>query len=339
LFIGTEGGQQQISGGGADDPITPTNIKAKTQTSYGVSGSTPVRAGSSLLFINRQKNRLRELAFNFDLDSYISEDLNLFADHLSDVGTFEDLAYQQEPYQFVWVVRSDGQHLVLVFNKTQKLVGWGRVKTQGVVESSAVIPHWTKPHDVTWMVVNRVVGGSTVRYIEYFDNDVMTDSALTRAPIGSPVTSVSGVGHLVGQLVDIVGDDGVQVQRVVAAGGVVTIDPPADKIEVGLHYDSKLETMRAENPSAPGAGASIPKRWSKITLRLFKSVGARVNGEDIPFRDTNDVMDTGTPVFTGDVDITNLGFDKEARIVVEQVAPRPLTVLAISGELEADDFR
>jgi hypothetical protein len=64
-------------------------------------------------------------------------------------------------------------------------------------------------------------------------------------------------------------------------------------------------------------------------------VGAEVgpdisNLDRIPFRDSSMAMNQAVPMFTGDKEISfPSGYDNDAKIVIQQTQPLPMTVLAI----------
>ena len=68
LIIGTAGGEFAVSGGGTDVAITPTNILIKKQSNHGSANVDAIPAGNATLFLQRAKRKVRELAYNFDLD-------------------------------------------------------------------------------------------------------------------------------------------------------------------------------------------------------------------------------------------------------------------------------
>ena len=48
-------------------------------------------------------------------------------------------------------------------------------------------------------------------------------------------------------------------------------------------------------------------------------------------------MDSAPGTYSGDVDITNLGWDTEGKITIEQPLPLPAHLVAISGTLVIGD--
>jgi hypothetical protein len=48
-------------------------------------------------------------------------------------------------------------------------------------------------------------------------------------------------------------------------------------------------------------------------------------------------MGQGTPLITGDIQIVNLGYDRDGRISIAQTDPLPSNVLGIFGMFEISD--
>ena len=86
LIIGTAGGEFAVSGGGDDSSVTPTNILIKKQTNNGGANVDAVAVGNATLFLQRAKRKIRELAYNFDVDGFSSPDLTILAEHVTSGG-------------------------------------------------------------------------------------------------------------------------------------------------------------------------------------------------------------------------------------------------------------
>ena len=125
LIIGTAGGEFTVSGGGTDSAITPTNILIKKQSNHGAANVDSIAVGNATLFLQRAKRKLRELAYNFDVDGYIAPDMTILAEHITE-GGLTQLAYQQEPNQIIWGVRSDGELVGLTYQREQQVTAWHR---------------------------------------------------------------------------------------------------------------------------------------------------------------------------------------------------------------------
>jgi hypothetical protein len=201
LIVGTAGGEFAVSGGGTDVAITPTNILIKKQSNHGAANLDAIAVGNVTLFLQRAKRKIRELAYNFDVDGYLAPDMTILAEHISESGITQ-MAYQQEPNQIIWCVRTDGQLIALTYQREQQVVAWHRHIFGGsfssgnaVCESVAVLPTDDNEYQV-WIIVKRTINSTTKRYVEYLhtfdfneaDNTDFNflDSQLSYS--GSPVT-------------------------------------------------------------------------------------------------------------------------------------------------------
>ena len=172
LIIGTAGGEFVVSGGGDNSPITPTNIMIKKQSNHGAANVDAISVGNATLFLQRAKRKIRELAYNFDVDGYIAPDLTILAEHITE-GNVVEMAYQEEPLAIIWCVRGDGQLIALTYQREQEVVAWHRHIVGGVfgtgdavVESVAVIPTDDSEYEL-YMIVKRTINSATTRYVEY----------------------------------------------------------------------------------------------------------------------------------------------------------------------------
>ena len=174
LIIGTAGGEFVVSGGGDNNAVTPTNIMIKKQSNHGAANVDAISVGNATLFLQRAKRKIRELAYNFDVDGYIAPDLTILAEHITEGGIAE-MAYQEEPLAIIWCVRDDGQLIALTYQREQEVVAWHRHIIGGVFgtgnavcESVAVIPTEDSEYEL-YMIVKRTIGGATTRYVEYLN--------------------------------------------------------------------------------------------------------------------------------------------------------------------------
>lgn len=213
LVFGTAGEEWQAFSGKPSEPMTPSNIQVKPQTSFGSDNVRVSKIGSAWLFVQRSGRKLRELIYNYEIDSFVAKDMTLLADHIMRDGDYiVDAAYQQEPFSIWWGVRADGQLCALTYLRDQEVVGWTRHIIAGEnakVESVCTIPNPEGNADQVWMVVNRTINGSTKRYIEvledvfYPDDDQdknemhFLDSFLTFEQTAKPITGATKASPIV----------------------------------------------------------------------------------------------------------------------------------------------
>ena len=125
LVVGTSGGEFTVSADGTDASITPTNVTIKRQSSFGSAGVDAIPAGNAILFLQKAKRKIRELAYNFDSDGYVAPDLTILNDTVTKSG-INQMVYQQEPDSIIWCVRDDGELAGLTYQRSENVVAWHR---------------------------------------------------------------------------------------------------------------------------------------------------------------------------------------------------------------------
>ena len=444
LIVGTAGGEFRV-GRPTGEPLKPDNVTITQQTTYGGHTTQPIQIGSAVLFVQRQKQKVREFAYRFEDDAYVAPDMTLLAEHITGDG-IDDVDFAQEPESIYWAVREDGVLLGMTYQREEDVVAWHRhlfggtdqnctitvsdydniqtgttlkfTKSDGTtvtftsttgtagtdefktetnnnttadniftainthadftvanpaaaivtvfettpagtglltVESSDTVRLTTTDEKTSkvksvasisetlenqvWIVIERIVNGSTVKYVEYLDSTLNMDSGLSGTVTGSS-TTVTSLDHLEGETVQILIDDAVYpVQKV--SSGAITVSLPSTfaskTIEVGLGYKSTIKTMRVEAGAEAGTAQGRKKRYNEVTVRLYNTVGATVNGDQIPFRTSASPMGQPISSFTGDKRVSNLGWDREGQVTVQQTQPLPMTILGITGTLVTSD--
>ena len=349
LIVMTTGGEFTVTSGATQDPITPTNLNIRKQSNYGSAGVDAVSVGNSTLFLQRAKRKIRELAYNFDTDSYIAPDLTILAEHITDSGVVQ-MDYQQEPFSIVWCVRDDGKLVGLTYNRLQDVVAWHGHDfggTNAKCKSVAVIDIDTA-EDQVYVIVERTIDGATKKYVEYLStydfNSSLTefhfvDSGLAYS--GSSTTTLSGLSHLEGQTVKVIVDGATHPDRTVSSGSI-SLERSATTAKVGLGFISTLQTMRLDE-GFRGTDQTKTKRIYDVTVRFFETVGAKVgpnetNLDEIPFRDSSASMTAPVPLFTGDKETEfPSDYGTDGFVLVKQEQALPMTILALYPRLETHD--
>ena len=208
-----------------------------------------------------------------------------------------------------------------------------------IVESVTSIPSGAE--DQVYVSVKREINGSTVRHVEFlkpieFGTDVTNafflDSGLTYD--STATSTIAGLNHLEGEVVSVLADGSTHPDKTVS-GGAISLDRSASKVHVGFGFRSTVETLRLEAGAEDGVAQGKIKRIHGVTARFFNTVGAEIgssvtNLDRLPFRDSSMAMDEAVPLFNGDKEISfPSGYDNDAKVVIRQSQPLPMTVLAI----------
>lgn len=135
LLVGTVGGEFKLTGGSA--PVTPTNVQVIPETRYGSNGVTPIEAGRAVLYMQRAGTKLRELAFNLDVDGLVAPDMTILSEHIT-AGGIVDMAYQKEPDTLVWLIRNDGTLVNVTYERDQNVVAWAKHPVGGYFGNATI---------------------------------------------------------------------------------------------------------------------------------------------------------------------------------------------------------
>jgi hypothetical protein len=321
----TYGGEFAIKGG-VEKAITPTNIQVDPQTFYGCSALRPVRIGSSVLFGQRNAKKLRLYQYSAASDSYDGQDIAALSEHITGPG-ITDMCYAAEPDPICWAVRSDGVIATLTISEEQNVMAWARAVTDGIYESVASIP--TATGDQTWALVQRTVGGATVRYVERFDSSTYMDCAVSGTS-GPGATVWAGLGHLEGKTVGCVAD-GSDMGNFVVTGGQITLPRKAFAVSIGLLITATIKPLTVEVQTGTGTAQGQAMSTSEVVLRGLNTQGIKVNGKTVSFRKFGSgLLDEPPPIFTGIKHQSTLGWAKgSSAMTLTQDRPVPFHILDI----------
>lgn len=336
LIIGTLGGEY-VAQGDVSGLVAPTTLRSENQTKHGVSEVVPIQIGSTLLFIQRQGTKIRQFVYDYNRDRHVARDITVLSEHITK-PSITCWTYQEEPWSTVWGVRSDGVAVTLTYLEEHKVAGFARQSTDGAFEWFASMPSPENAHvNEVWALVRRTINGQSKVYVEWFDaqegfyGQLNTDSALFTV-FGGPQSSVSGLGHLEGKTVAIVGD-GAYLGDAVVTAGVVSLPAGSEStsVEVGLKIPTpKAKLLRPELKGQPTIQAAT-QSLGETYIRLDSTITVDVNGVPIPERSTEDFMDTAPPPVSDDLPVPGqLGWGpREGEIEITQPRPLPATVLAV----------
>lgn len=336
LLVGTQGAEYAVKGG-SNAALSPTNILARQQSSF---GSEPIRAikiGSSILYVQRAGRRVRDLNFSLDEDRFLTDDITLLADHIFDDDPIIDGAFQLSPDPVVWFVTEAGILASLTIIKSQQVLAWARhTITDTEVESVGVVPRTTVDNDDVWLIGKITVNGGEKRYIGYLDKNMRADWGLAGA-FGSPVATITGIDHLEGKTVVINGDGAVYPARVVEGGAISTTsgEPGITDVFLGLAFTPRVVPTSPEFEMPQGPSFGQRKRFNKVLVIARNTMTLSLNGETKEARSTEDDMDTA-PVIqnTGIFQFTTLGNFEIIEMEITQPLPIDMNILAVYGEVE-----
>tara|TARA_R110001599_G_scaffold69170_6_gene194743 strand:+ start:1363 stop:3906 length:2544 start_codon:yes stop_codon:yes gene_type:complete len=350
LFIGTGGAEWRGSSDSDSGVITPTSFRVSKFSSFGSESLPATLTGSNMLYVQRQGRKIREISYAIESDGYNAADLTLLSLHTTQ-GGIKDIAYQASQDSILWATTECGRLIGLTYDKSQNVYAWHSHTTKGYYESVATV-YESGDEDSIYVVVLR----DGTRMIERFQPNqysaietlglqdmLFLDSAVIYD--GASTTTMSGLGHLEGETVQVLADN-VYAGEFVVTGGAVTLTTAAEKIKAGLSYISLLETMPFNQAGTEGKF----KKVSGINVRVWRSVTAefapvqshpvweKLQQSNRQWTDLDSIPDPESIGCFEDWKMSiHSGHDRDARAAVRIQEPYPLNVLALQPNIEITD--
>lgn len=177
----------QLTGTGGSSlnpqPITPSTEQAQPQAFNGCHQHVPpIVIDYDIIYVQAKGSILRDLSYNFFVNIYTGSDLTYLSSHLFLGYSIQEMAWCEEPYKVIWVVRlpgpddspvTDGDLLSLTYLKQQEVAGWARHDTQGAFCSVTAVTE--PPVDALYTATHRYPGGNNAYMVERMDNRIWTN--------------------------------------------------------------------------------------------------------------------------------------------------------------------
>ncbi len=328
LLVGTEAGEHIID---AEARIlTPTDHNVTQQSAYGSANIQAEQVGDQMFYISADGRKLRAMQYEWSKDNWLSTDLTYFSNHITH-SPIKATAWLQNPGNLFVCLMEDGHFAALSYDRSNNIYGWshhsinddcidisvGSVRGQSILGLLVARADGKLYYESQALIQNRYMDS----WIEQFFEPV--------------VTTVTGLDHLEGRTVRVLANDAMHPDRVVS-GGEIELDVEVGKVLVGLQYNAKLSLMPFEKGAQTGTSAPYWKNFHRMDVHLLDSANPLVNGIRAPSRSPSTPMDTPEPVTTGKSYIKLTEWKNETDITIEQDLPFPLTVLAVSGEIDQE---
>lgn len=348
LFLGTTASIRTIGPTTSTSAFSPTNIQQKREANYGASEVAPVRVGNNAIYAGYYRKDVREIAYSFDVNGYISNNLSLLSEHIPAPG-IKQMAYAQDPDAIVWACDDNGILFGMTYERDQEVIAFHTHPLGGsaIVESVATIPG--SGADEVWVLVRRTINGSTKRYIERLsagmtDYDALSDATFLDSHLnysGASATVITGLSHLNGSEVYAWTSAGVQGPYTVASGQI-TLGSAVTWACVGLQYTSIMETLSPEAAARGGTAQTRLGRITEVFLRLDRSMNGKIGPADgtletIEYTTGTDYdgdYGSDSALFTGDARVSvAMEWERGKRLRVEHSSPTPFHLLGLITEI------
>ena len=318
--------------GSAAVAITPGSQDAESQEYNGISATVgPIRIKQNVLYVQDKGSLVNDLEFNFYNNTFTGMDISILSNHLFTGYEVVQWAWAQEPHKLVWAIRNDGKFLALTYVKDQKIAGWSRHDTNGLMVGTTVASE--RPVDAPYFIVKRYIPGKArwAYYMERMDDRIWrnaeevfaVDSGLAlalefpQATLQAAAASGDGVGFTAsagvfnGTTVGVVG----QVIRM--GGGKATITQLVTTTQVLADITLPISLLMPNDPTGMPAPAA-PDAWSVGTPTDTVRNLHHLEGFEVTGLADGRVIDTVT-VVDGEV---ALGFEATTAVVGLKYLPQ-----------------
>lgn len=166
LMILTDGSEWRVNSGD-NSGFSAETLKQEPQTTWGSSHLPPISVGPTILYVQENLTVIRSLSYALRSDAYSGSNMTLLAPHIFDETTAVSWSFARSPDPLFHVVRADGTVGVMTFDEEQEVLAWARWDTLGDFKwCSAMRPSSTETNDAAYFVVERIINGNTVLFIE-----------------------------------------------------------------------------------------------------------------------------------------------------------------------------
>jgi hypothetical protein len=335
LVVFTTGGAFLVSGGSPQAAIKPDNIVALPQASTGANHLPPIPVNQNILFVSNKSTTVRDLAFNFYVQTYYGFDRSVMAAHLFSGHTLTSWCYAEEPSRTIWAVREDGVLLCLTYVPEQEVYAWSHHTTDGTFLACESVSSATQDEvyfavvrdGKTLIEVQAPRPGSTVTDLRSYWT---VDCGLHYS--GPPITVVGNLWHLVGKTVTGLAAGIVIPPQVVSAAGTITLGAAASVITVGLPFTAQLQTLNLD--TGDPTIQSKYKQLTGLTVRLENTLGLKAGPSFSRLQVMKDLVQVNATVASDDARaLLAPEWNTKGQVCIQQDLPLPATVLGLIPEV------
>jgi hypothetical protein len=337
LNIFTTDGEFELSGG--DDALTPTTVRARQQSSFGISDISALEVDDEILFNTFNFKEIRSFRYVLASDKYEADNKTILAHHLFVDGK-EPVAmgylrsYRDTQSNFLLVSREDGELAILTIDTRREVLAWSRWTTQGLfreltpcfsLDSSGL-----REVESIYVITQRNLNGTDRVFLEkWTEDDIYLDHHYTGTS-NTPTTTWNGFTTLANETVTVVADGAVAGEFTVNNSGSITLNEPAASIVVGLPYTSRLRTLDLFFELFRQIRTDKPIRKIAATMELKNTVALSVDGKPLFFRPYgNTLLDQPLVPFSGIKQSVLQGYSRDCFLTLETDEPLPATILSI----------
>ena len=338
---------------------TPSNSAWKQQTGYGSKRLRPILIDGATLYVDSSNRTIRQFIFDFNEDSFVSNNITLLASHLlTDIKAIRAIkGTSLDVSDYVYAVNTDGTIAVMNTLRSEGLLGWTHWETQGefldVCVLSKEVYFLVKREDVyfiemleegTYTDHNVLVNGiepPTNNIIDGEDNIIDNGFNIvdTNIALGTPITSITTdyKDLFLNTYFKVIADYSIMTDTKPTTDGVdlnhFNITRDAYRLEVGLDFDTIVKMLPISSDTQTGNTLHRRKRVVKVDVNVLETLGIYVSDIYAADRQFPIVLDKAPEPFTGFKEVHILGYQRLYQFQITQKNPLPMLIRAISFEV------
>ena len=289
LLVGSRKEEIMMSSGRDDLALTPENSIARKYGSYGSSRVQAIQHANSVLYVDRNGRKVRELSDDSQTGAFRNANLSAFAPDLFTSYVLQMKSARVMDQQIVFFVLADRTCIALVHDRDQQMSSWFKIETDGDFESVGVQPG-DQDEDRVYFMVRRTINSvvhrqveslSTNEWTKVLENDqsnmVYVDMAKVIDNAGYEISEITGLDDWEGKEVAILADGAILPSKTVTSG-TISVSTAADKIIVGLPYERNTTPMWFEDTQSPTQGKL--RKIAKVLFSVYQSGNVTVKATD-----------------------------------------------------------
>jgi hypothetical protein len=172
LAIGTESSIWSVDAG-----ISALNITAVMQGRYGSDAIQGQAVENATVYFAQGNKGIREFYWNGAAEAFQTNNIAILADHILRESRVIDFDYMTNPYSRLLIVRYDGVVAQMLYDKTNGIMAWSRIKMECCIRSCAVT-RGDDENDLVFFVTQEGDGNEARYFLEVLDfgNEEYLDS-------------------------------------------------------------------------------------------------------------------------------------------------------------------
>jgi hypothetical protein len=338
MLHGTSNGEYVVTG--AQGYIAAGDVQVNRQSSYGSAPYLqPGLAGESIMWVGNDKATVRAMNYDDNQQGWKGRDIVWAAEHLTRVG-IRRIVYCHDPFRTLVCVLNNGDVASMEYEPTLELFPWCIHNTLGAFED--VCNARVAGRDYIFFIVRRYIDGEDKLYLEVIEDRQapgsrfhLDSSIVFNSP--TPTLEITGLSHLKGGIVSVLGHQGYLGEYKVSDTGTVTLDEGLElqTAVVGFRYTQEMETLPVPVPYNVG-DLNAPAGWSEIGVGIVASAVPIINGVRPAERFPASLQDLGQSPNTRKVQIASVGYKRGATVNIKQDLPLPLLVAGVYGKVSVE---